>query len=114
MIRALFNLLGVRGSAIALVAFVGAIWGYGALEYNAGFNDGEAAVWAEVRAVEQEKQLQVFKLADKLSIRTAELQAERAERAKQIERLEDEAQADNPDSRVPSGNSLRRLEARWN
>lgn len=99
---------------IAAALLGGGFFGWGYLRYNAGFNDGEAAVWAEVRAAEQEKQLQVFKLADKLSIRTAELQAERAERAQQIERLENEAQADNPDSRVPSDNSLRRLEARWN
>jgi hypothetical protein len=67
-----------------------------------------------VEAERQRRQIQLFQLADALSIKSTELETAKAMQADLAGRLEDEARAD-PDAsnRKPSAGSLRRLELRW-
>ena len=82
--------------------------------YSNGYSAGEAAVRAEVEEQRRQLQTELDGLADQLTITAKELATARAELKARANLLEDAARAD-PDAinRVPSADSLQRLEQRW-
>jgi len=114
MMRAIYALIGWKGSVAAILALVLSLAGWGQLRYWKGHRAGVAKIEAEVEEERQRRQHQLFQLADALSMKSTELETAKAMQADLAGRLENEARAD-PDApnRVPSAGSLRRLELRW-
>ena len=110
----IFALIGWKGALAVILAVALSLAGWGQLRYWKGHRAGVAKIEAEVEAERQRRQLQLFQLADALSMKSTELETAKAIQANLAGRLENEARAD-PDAtnRKPSAGSLRRLELRW-
>lgn len=94
---------------IGVAAVLGVLWAYGAWRWQAGYDAREA----ELRALRDAKQAELFELADQISAAEAELEARTRAMSERSREIENEARADSGACRRVAPDSLQRLERRW-
>lgn len=114
MIKSAWALLGWKGTLALLSSLALALTVWGQMRYTSGFNAGEASIEARVAAAQLEFQVKLAKVQATLTEQSEALDAATADKQSLIERIEDEARSDsNASDRVPTPDSVRRLEERW-
>jgi len=94
---------------IGVGAVVAGLWAYGAWRWQDGYDARDA----ELQALREAKQSELFDLADQISAAEAELQARTRAMSERSRRIENEALADSGACRRVAPDSVRRLERRW-
>jgi len=97
-------------AALALAVAVAGALGW---TYRQGYVRGVSVTVEHQRVETERRQSVIDRQSDELRLQVQQILELRATRKTLVERLENEARSDNPNSRIPGPGSVRRLSERW-